>query len=384
MKKLLPLLFFLIVSFSSEAQTFPAKKIENDPFFFDSFLLLQDGKKSFIISKYKTTNREYLCFLQWTYRVYSIDYPETYKEMLPDTVTYPDIFNPEKLNMPVKGITKKQAQAFCQWRSDRLNEYILIRDGILNKNFHQLNEKTFNSESYLSGLYNEEVKNDIFDRDTQIPRQIIHLDFYLLPCFYIASIEEIESCDALIKSTNFEIKKSIKSDLDWWFSTELRLILKKADGSPFNIFKSKLPAFALSDKTKIHGYLKKCKIEMAHKTIDFKTTDVMFSDVDYRLLNLYKYKSKMRYYKPLSDSLPNPFRKMFPLIDKKDKLGKMDFVYIADNFDGTPICINKSVFEDNRSDDISKIGFYCAMNIPYRLYFKLLKYPFSENTAKDL
>ena len=90
----------------------------------------------------------------------------------------------------------------------------------------------------------------------------------------------------------------------------------------------------------------------------------------------------MRYYKLLSDSLPDPFRKDYPRIDKKNKLGNMDFVYIADNYDGTPICINKSVFEDNLINDISKEGFFCAMNIPYRLILKLQEYSFLEYSLR--
>ncbi len=384
MKKQILLLVLLLIICDLRAQKFATKRIREDPFLFGNgnFLLLQDGKKSFIISKFKTTNREYLCFLQWIYRVYSKDYPEIYKEMLPDTIAYPDIFNPEKLNRPVKGISKKQAQAFCFWRSDRLNENILIREGILYVNLYQYNENNFNTEAYLSGYYEGNVRNDILDVYTKKARLVIHSDYFLTSVFYIASKEEVKICDSLAKTTNFKNKNKIKSDLDWWFSKELELILKKSDGSPLNIYKSKLPAYALSDRAKIYDYLKKCKKEMAKNKIDFNTTNVIFSDKDYRLFNLYKYKSQMRYYKLLSDSLPDPFRKDYPRVDKKNKLGNMDFVYIADNYDGTPICIKKSVFEDNLTNDVSKEGFYCAMNIPYRLYLKLHEYSLVEYSLK--
>ena len=378
MKKHLLILAFLLILCDLRAQKFATKRIWEDPFHFGNFLLLQDGRESFIISKYKTTNKDYLCFLQWTYRVYGEDYPEIYKEMLPDTIIYPDIFNPDKLNMPVKGITKKQAQAFCYWRSDRLNEYILIREGILNINLYQYNENNFNTESYLSGQYEGSVKNDIYDVYTKKVRLCIYSDFILIPGFYIASKGEVEKCCSLLNSTNFKIKKRIKSDLDLWFSDELELILKKTDSSPLNVYKSRLSEYALSDRVKIYDYLRKYQRELAKEKIDFDTTNVMFSEKDYRLFNLYKYKSQMRYYKLLSDSLPDPFRKDYPRIDKKNKFGKMDFVYIADNYDGTPICINKSVFEDNLTNDISKEGFYCAMNIPYRLYLQLQEYSFIE------
>jgi len=83
----------------------------------------------------------------------------------------------------------------------------------------------------------------------------------------------------------------------------------------------------------------------------------------------------MRYYKLLADSLPNPFdRSSYSKTEEKDSLGRMKFIYIADNTDGTPILIKRAAYEEHSSSDISNTGFYCAMNIPYRLYIDFQKF----------
>lgn len=375
MKKLITLLSILLIINNLSAQKIATKKIKKDPFIsFNNFILLQYGEKSFIISKFKTTNKEYLCFLQWTYRVYGKDYPEVYEEMLPDTIKFPDIFIPEKSNMPVKGISKTQAQAFCQWRTDRLNEYILIREGILKKDFNQVDEDNFNTESYLSFQYKGLIRNNLLDKYTKSVRQIIHSDFILLPGFYIATKEEIKICGSLTKIKNIENPKKIKSDLDWWMLNELEISISADDNSPFKSYKSKLSGNILSDKHKIKSFIKKYQKELANETIGFDTTVTIVSDKDYRNFNLYKFKPQMRYYKLIADSLPNPFLATSAKNEKKDSLGKMDYIYIADNFDGTPICINKSAFEDTAASDISEAGFYCAMNIPFRIYWQLQEF----------
>jgi len=53
----------------------------------------------------------------------------------------------------VVGVTWVQANDYCQWRTDRVNEMILIKKGILSLDPAQKNENNFNTEAYLSGQY---------------------------------------------------------------------------------------------------------------------------------------------------------------------------------------------------------------------------------------
>ena len=50
-----------------------------------------------------------------------------------------------------------QATEFCKWRSDRVNEGILVREGLLVHNPDaQVDEEHFTTETYLSGQYQGE------------------------------------------------------------------------------------------------------------------------------------------------------------------------------------------------------------------------------------
>ena len=69
-----------------------------------------------------------------------------YKSALPDTLVwrsklgdnkkYVDYYlrHPAYRNYPVVGVYWLQANDFCKWRTDRVNEYILIREGIFKFN----------------------------------------------------------------------------------------------------------------------------------------------------------------------------------------------------------------------------------------------------------
>jgi hypothetical protein len=357
-----------------QAQKIATKPIKLDPFYANNLFLVENGDRSYIISKFKTSNREYLCFLQWTYRVYGSTNMSVYRDMLPDTTASKDVFDPAKANQPVKGLTKKQALAFCQWRSDRLNEYILIREGILIKDFQQRNEEHFNTESYLAFQYGGMVKNDLYDKYTKSARTVLHSDFILLPAFYLASNEQIRCCDSLYKAQHLEAAKKVESDLDWWLQAEFEMLKYADELSPLKIYTSKLAGVSLDTPGKIKSYIKKLQQDLATQTIDFSTSGVMISNRDLRGAELYKYKTEMRYFKYLADSLPNPFLMSSPQTEIKNKFGELNYIYMADNADGTPICINRSALEFISGDDLANNGFYCAMNIPYRLYWKLQEF----------
>ncbi len=55
------------------------------------------------------------------------------------------------------GVNWLQIQDYMIWRTDRLNEMILIRNVILNYNPDEHNEDNFNTETYLEGQYEGKV-----------------------------------------------------------------------------------------------------------------------------------------------------------------------------------------------------------------------------------
>ena len=129
---------------------------------------------SFYLDQTEVTNFHWLEYLYWISRAYET-YPVVYKNALPDTLSWrsPLGFNedyveyylrhPAYRDYPVVGVSWLQANDFCKWRTDRVNEYILVREGILAWNIDQRDENTFNTESYYAGQYEEAVIRNVQD-----------------------------------------------------------------------------------------------------------------------------------------------------------------------------------------------------------------------------
>jgi gliding motility-associated lipoprotein GldJ len=129
---------------------------------------------SFYMDQTEVTNFQWLEYLYWISRAYET-YPMVQKNALPDTLCWrsPLGFNekfvdyylrhPAYRDYPVVGVSWLQANDFCKWRSDRVNEYILVREGVLAWNVDQKDENTFNTEAYYAGQYEEAVARNVQD-----------------------------------------------------------------------------------------------------------------------------------------------------------------------------------------------------------------------------
>ncbi len=130
---------------------------------------------SFYMDETEVANVDYLEYLYWTYRVFGADYPEVYRAALPDTLCWRDelayndpyveyyLRHPAYRDYPVVGVNWLQANEYAKWRSDRVNELMLIQKGILNPNPNQVNEDNFNTGAYLAGQYEGNVKKNLPD-----------------------------------------------------------------------------------------------------------------------------------------------------------------------------------------------------------------------------
>jgi gliding motility-associated lipoprotein GldJ len=118
---------------------------------------------SFYMDETEVRNLDYLEYLYWTDRVYGADYPQIFVSQLPDTLVWREklaynepyvlyyLRHPSYRDYPVVGVNWLQASNFCSWRSDRVNEFILIREGVLDWAPDQTNEAAFNTDHYLAG-----------------------------------------------------------------------------------------------------------------------------------------------------------------------------------------------------------------------------------------
>ncbi|MGA0232458.1 MAG: SUMF1/EgtB/PvdO family nonheme iron enzyme [Saprospiraceae bacterium] len=148
---------------------------------------------SFYMDETEVRNIDWREYEFWTRNVYQ-SYPEVWKETLPDTLVWREELayneplirayyrHPSYDDYPVVGVSWDQVQKFCKWRTNRVNEMILIERGILNPNVsEQLDSEAFDTEAYLAGQYTGSVRKNLEDVSTGGERPVKFEDGILLP-----------------------------------------------------------------------------------------------------------------------------------------------------------------------------------------------------------
>ncbi len=178
---------------------------------------------SFYMDQTEITNQFYRDYLYWLKRVYDVDFPDVALKATPDTLVWRDklAFNepyveyylrhPAYKNYPVVGVNWLQANDYCSWRTDRVNEFILVREGVLKMDaVGQVADNHFNTDAYLTGQYEGLVKNDIEDLDPSkgegATRKVKMEDGIILPRYRLPTEAEWEfAALGLIGNTEEEL-----------------------------------------------------------------------------------------------------------------------------------------------------------------------------------
>jgi formylglycine-generating enzyme len=120
---------------------------------------------SFYMDQTEVRNIDYLEYIHWLKKVYGKDYPGVVKKALPDTnvwrkkMAYNEPLvetyfrHPAYHNYPVVGVSWVQANAYASWRTDRVNELLLIKAGYLSYKQDQKDSNSFSTQAYLDGKY---------------------------------------------------------------------------------------------------------------------------------------------------------------------------------------------------------------------------------------
>lgn len=190
---------------------------------------------SFYMDETEVSNFHYIEYLAWLSRVY-VDYPEVHNKALPDTnswrrkLAYNEplvkyyLRHPAYRDYPVVGVSWVQAAGYAAWRTDRVNEMILIREGIhqLEDLNQQANDQSFNTDAYLNGQYDGVVKRDLKDIAPEgTTRKVRMEDGIFLPDYRLPTEAEWEyAALADIGNTVYE-NKNTKRIYPWNGSSAL-------------------------------------------------------------------------------------------------------------------------------------------------------------------
>ncbi|WP_353089235.1 gliding motility lipoprotein GldJ [Flavobacterium sp.] len=151
-----------------EGGTFTMGKVADDPMHDWNNSPNQQHVQSFYMDETEVTNLMYMEYLDWLKRVFPPEeenYKNIYEGAIPDTLVWRDrlgynetmtnnyLRHPAYAEYPVVGVNWIQATEFAKWRTNRVNEAVLEREGYLKKDAKVTEAKadaTFDTETYLA------------------------------------------------------------------------------------------------------------------------------------------------------------------------------------------------------------------------------------------